>query len=98
VTLLPLAAATAKLMPKSGSEWLELSVHVALRFPERWTTMTPGNWRWDERGITVRSLAEALQHRATVERVARNLTPEQREALWADTSPEAAELRQVMRG
>lgn len=97
MSLLPIRVTAAKLLPESGSEWCELAIRIGVRRPERWLAFRAEGWQWDERGITVRSLAEALQHRATVERVARNLTPEQREALWSDPSPEAAELRRLMR-
>lgn len=61
------------------------------------TTTTHGaadRWDW---GVTVQSLGYALQrHRMLQERLA-ELTPDQRAALWADPSPEAAELRRIHR-
>jgi hypothetical protein len=95
MSLLPLNVTVAKLLPETGSEWCELAIHMGATRPERWTPFRAD--RWDGSGFTVRSLSEAFQRHATAVRVAANLTPEQREALWADPSPEAAELRRVMR-
>lgn len=93
--LLPIAAAAAQLLPRTGSEWAELAVHVGTRRPERWTRFRP--LEWEGSGAMVRSLAEAQQRHERLARFARGMTAEQREALWQDPSDEAAELRRVMR-
>jgi len=77
--------------PRPGSEWLELQIRSVLAAPEHWVMQR------DERGFDLLSLAQAQQRREHLERVARNLTPEQHAELWQDTSPEAAELRRVLR-
>ncbi len=85
---------------KPGSEWCELMVQANLRDPERWGEppfADPRWWRDDPRGFTVRDLDRAWQARAHLERLARNLTPEQHAALWQDPSEQAAKLRRVLR-
>lgn len=85
---------------KPGSEWLELMTQAGARDPERWGEppfADPRWWRDDPRGFLVRDLDRAFQRRAHLERLARNLTPEQATALWQDPSDEAAALRRVMR-
>lgn len=94
-SLLPLAVRAAPLLPETGSEWCELAIHIGTTRPERWTRLRAEDW--DGSGATVRSLAEATQRHERLLKVARNLTPEQRDALWQDTSPEAAALRRVCR-
>ena len=82
---------------RPGSEWWELVVHASLAAPERWAGPrhgAPERWDW---GRTLRTLVDAIQRREHLDRVARNLTPEQQAALWSDPSPEAAELRRVAR-
>jgi len=82
--------------PMPGSQWLELVIHTGLKQPERWPLYRHGHedhWDW---GRTVWSLLESARRRATLERVARNLTPGQRDALWSDPSDDARELRRVL--
>lgn len=91
--------AAMSLLP--GSQHLELLVQANLRDPERWGEPPHHDPRWfedDPRGIALRTLDAAFQRRLHLERMARNLTPEQRDALWQDTSEQAAALRRVMRG
>lgn len=52
----------------------------------------PDRWDW---GVTLVTLAQAQQRHARLERVVAEMTPEQRAALWVDTSPVAAELRRI---
>lgn len=88
----------AALRHRPGSEWWELVLHGALINPERWAGPPHGHpTRWDW-GFTLRSLDEARQKREHLERIARNLTPEQLAELWQDPSPQAAALRRAMRG
>lgn len=85
------------LRERLGSEWWELVLHGALALPERWAGPphgAPSRWDW---GVTLRSLAEAEQRREHLDRLARNMTPEQHAQLWQDPSPRAAELRRFMR-
>lgn len=92
-----LVRAPATLRQRPGSEWWELVLHGTLTAPERWAGPPHGAMpRWDW-GTTGYSLGEALQRHDHLLRVARNLSPEQRDALWADTDPRAAELRRAMR-
>jgi hypothetical protein len=89
----PAAVAAAR----PGSEWWELVLHGTLTEPERWAGPAHGDpRRWDW-GTTGYSLGEALQRHDHLLRVARNLTAEQRDALWSDADPRAAELRRAMR-
>lgn len=82
-----------------GSQALELAIRVSLRRPD--LACYPGSiadhWQWGGTGVLARSIVEGWQRHEHLLRVARNLTPEQREALWSDASPESAELRKVMR-
>ena len=85
---------------KPGSEWLELMTQAGARDPERWGEPPFADPRWfedDPRGFVLRDLDRAWQRRAHLERVARNLTPEQAAALWQDPSEQAAALRAVVR-
>lgn len=85
---------------KPGSEWLELMIEANKRDPERWGEPPIWDARWwrdDPRGFIVRQVIEGMQRRAHLERVARNLTPEQHAQLWQDPSAEAAALRRVVR-
>lgn len=91
--LLPIAVSAAPLLPQTGSEWAELAVHIGTRRPERWPPLRP--LRWEGSGAMVRSLAEAQQKHERLVKFARSMTPEQRDALWSDPSPEAAALRRV---
>lgn len=85
--------AVVRLRP--GSEWWELVLHGTLAAPERWGGPAHGDpQRWDW-GATADSLGRAFQRREHLQRVVRNLTPEQQAALWQDTSPQAAELRRM---
>src|ERR1044071_7092524 len=87
-SLLSRSLATARMRP--GSEWHELVVHASLASPERWGGPPHGDpRRWDW-GATAYSLGMAMNRYAHLERLARNLTPDQRDALWSDPSPEAA--------
>lgn len=91
-----LVRAPAALRLRPGSEWWELVLHGALAAPERWAGPAHGDpLRWDW-GFTARTLDAAFQRRAHLERVARNLTPEQHAALWQDPSEQAAALRRAM--
>lgn len=86
---------------KPGSEWCELMIQANTRDPERWGEppfCDPRWWRDDPRGFVVRDLDRAWQRRRHLERVARNLTPEQVAALWQDPSEQAAALRRVTGG
>lgn len=86
------------LREREGSEWWELVIRGSLAVPERWAGPPHGHpTRWDW-GFTVRSMAEAEQRREHLERLARNMTPEQLAELWQDPSEQAAALRRVMRG
>lgn len=85
------------LPPMPGSQWLELVIHTSLARPERWGNQRHGSedhWDW---GRTLATKLEAWRRRTHLERIARNLTPEQRDALWSDPSDEARELRRVCR-
>lgn len=93
--LLPIAAKVAHLLPETGSEWCELAVRIGTRWPERWTSLRPA--AWEGSGTMVRSLFEAQQRHIRLLRIAANLTPGQRDELWSDAGPEAAELRKVLR-
>lgn len=93
--LLPIAVAARSLLPETGSEWCELAGYIGRTRPERWLSLRPLDW--DGSGATVRSLAEAQQRAERLRKLARNLTPEQRDALWMDPSPEAAALRKALR-
>lgn len=52
----------------------------------------PDRWDW---GVTLATLVQAQQRHGRLERVVAEMTPEQRAALWTDTSPVAAELRRI---
>lgn len=52
--------------------------------------------RWDW-GVTASTLALAWQRRERLQRMLDDMTPEQRAALWSETSPLAAELRKLAR-
>lgn len=80
-----------------GSQHLEFVIAGSLRRPELSGPPhgNPQRWNW---GVTLRSLAEACQRRARLERFAAGMTAEERDALWGDSSLEAAELRRVMFG
>lgn len=89
--------APAATRPRPGSEWWELVIHGTLTAPERWGGPPhggPRRWDW---GATAYSLGEALARHDHMVRVARNLTPQQLDALWSDMSSEAARLRRAMR-
>lgn len=91
-----LVRSPAALQLKPGSEWHELVVHASLAAPERWGGPQhghPARWDW---GMTGHSLGEELARHDHLLRIVRNLTPEQRDALWSDVSPAAARLREVM--
>ena len=79
-----------------GSQHLEFVIAGSLRRPELAGPPHghPARWDW---GVTVRSLAEAIQRRARLERAVAGASPAELDALWSDPSPEAAELRSVMR-
>lgn len=80
---------------RPGSEWWELVLHGTMTAPERWAGPLHGDpRRWDW-GFTGRSLGEALARHDHLLRIARNLTVEQREALWMTSDPRAAELRRL---
>lgn len=82
--------------PMPGSQWLELVIHTSLTRPERWGNQRHGDeshWDW---GHVLHNELEAWRRRTHLERVARNLTPEQRDALWSDPSAEARELRKLV--
>lgn len=92
-----LVRAPAAIRHRPGSEWWELVLHASLVLPERWGGPphgAPDRWDW---GMTGYSLGEALAKHDHLLRVARNLTPEQRDAIWQDPSEQAAALRRVMR-
>lgn len=90
------------IMPRvPGSQSLELQIQANLRDPERWGEPPFHDPRWfadDPRGFVLRDLDRAWQKRQHLERLARNLTPDQEAALWQDPSEQAAALRKVMRG
>lgn len=86
----------SSMLHRPGSEWYELVIRAQLKWPERSGVPHGHARRWDW-GITVRSLFEATQRHERLMRFARGMTPEQYEAAWSDPSPEAAQLRKVMR-
>lgn len=91
-----LVRAPVAIRPRAGSEWWELVVHATLTAPERWGGPPHGDpRRWDW-GATAHSLGEALARHDHLVRAARNLTPQQLDALWSDVSLEAAQLRRVV--
>lgn len=82
--------------PMPGSQWLELVVHTTLVRPERWGNQRHGDeshWDW---GHVLHNELEAWRRHKHLERVARNLTPEQRDALWSDLRDEARALRKMV--
>lgn len=94
MTLLPRSPATE--LHRPGSEWHELVVRASLANPERWSGPphgAPQRWDW---GVTLATLFRCWRRRVHLERVARNLTPEQVDALWSDPSDEARELRKLV--
>jgi hypothetical protein len=99
ITQLVRTPAIMPLVP--GSQSLELQIQANLRDPERWGEPPHHDPRWfedDPRGFVLRGLHTALQRHQHLERIARNLTPEQHAALWQDQSEQAAALRRVVRG
>lgn len=83
--------------PMPGSQWLELTIAAGLKWPAHHVGPahgSPARWDW---GVTVRSLAEATQRHERLVSAAVGLTAAERDALWSDPSPEAAELRRVTR-
>ena len=85
------------LRERTGSEWWELVIHASLAVPERWGGPPhghPSRWDW---GWTLLSIAETAQRHEHLQRLARNLTPDQLAELWQDPSDEAAELRRFLR-
>lgn len=86
------------LRERAGSEHAELALHAALVLPEHWAlppVWDPAWWDW---GHTVWTMGEADARRQHLERLARNMTPDQLAELWQDPSEQAAELRRFMRG
>lgn len=82
--------------PMPGSQWLELVIHTSLQRPERWGNQQHGHvdhWDW---GYVLHNELEAWRRHKHLERVASNLTPEQRDALWSDPSDEARALRKMV--
>lgn len=93
--MIPRSPATERMRP--GSEWHELVVFASLAAPERWAGPPhghPSRWDW---GRTLRSMCEAFSRHERLRKFAAGMTPEQRDLVWSDPSPEAAELRRVMR-
>ena len=85
------------LREREGSEHAELAIHAALVLPERWAlppVWDPGWWDW---GHTLWTIGMSDLQRQHLERLARNMTPEQHAELWQDPSEQAAALRRMMR-
>lgn len=85
------------LRERTGSEHAELALHAALRLPERWAlppVWDPSWWDW---GHTLWTIGMSDLQRQHLDRLARNMTPEQLAELWQDPSEQAAALRRVIR-
>lgn len=93
--MIPAARVVAMAERMPGSEWLELVIAVSLTRPERFGDQRHG--RLQAWGVTFLSLTQAWDKRSHLERVARNLEPDQVAELYRDPSPEAAELRRLAR-
>jgi hypothetical protein len=61
------------------------------------TTSSHGAADRHDWGATQRSIEEAQQRHGRYQALADSLTPEQRAAVWSDTSPQAAVLRRFVR-
>jgi hypothetical protein len=77
----------------SGSEWLEALIATGRKYsvPRHGH---PCRWDWS---ITLKSLSLACQRSKMIADMAKDLTPEQRDALWQDDSDAAAELRKALK-
>jgi hypothetical protein len=72
-------------------------IRAQLANPERWGGPAHGSPQRYDFGATARSLYEAQRRHVQLERFAAGMTPQQRDAVWSDPSPEAAAIRSVMR-
>lgn len=52
--------------------------------------------RWDW-SVTLKSLSYAMQRHERLATYAKDMSPAEREAVWADPSPEAEAMRRVLR-
>lgn len=77
----------------TGSEWLEALIATGLKYSVPWHGH-PSRWDW---GVTLKSLSLAIQHDEMVRDIARGLSAEQREALYADNSEAAFRLRKALK-
>lgn len=79
---------------KPGSEWLEAVITAGVRGfggpPHGHES------RWDF-GWTLKTLDIAMQKHRRLAQYAAEMSPTERDAVWADPSPEAEAMRRVMR-
>jgi hypothetical protein len=88
-----LAAPTTVRLPP-GAEWLEVVIRAGVAGFGGPPHGDSSRWDW---GLTAQSLGVALEKHARLSRILSDMTPDQRAALWSDTSPIAAELRRMAR-
>lgn len=77
---------------RPGSEWLEAVITAGIRGYGGPPHGHPSRWDW---GRMASSLALAQQKHDRLYRIVREMTPDQRELLWCDTSPVAEEMRRI---
>lgn len=86
-------ALLARSVLPTGSESYEAVLYYGRRGNAGPPHGAPERWDW---GMTEYSLAIAQQKHARLVSYVRELTPEQRDALWLSDTPEAAAARAVM--